>query len=116
MLALLNSGQVELLDDRRLVAQIRGLERRTAWGGRDSIDHGPGGHDDLANATLGAVLLATATRRRGGGMAAVVLQSPNGWLISDEEILAVLERCEPARRTANADGLATWHEGRMSRL
>jgi hypothetical protein len=35
-----------------------GLERRTARGGRDSIDHAPGGHDDLANAVAGAVALA----------------------------------------------------------
>ena len=27
--------------------------RRTARGGRDSIDHAPGGHDDLANAVAG---------------------------------------------------------------
>src|SRR5262249_40496565 len=38
----------------RLVAELCGLERRTAWGGRDSIDHGPGGHDDLANAVAGS--------------------------------------------------------------
>jgi hypothetical protein len=42
LLPLLNSGTVDLLDDRRLVAQLCGLERRTARGGRDSIDHGPG--------------------------------------------------------------------------
>jgi hypothetical protein len=42
LLPLLNSGTADLLDDRRLVAQLCGLERRTARGGRDSIDHGPG--------------------------------------------------------------------------
>jgi hypothetical protein len=61
-LPLLNSRGVELLDDRRLVAQLVGLERRTAWGGRDSIDHAPGGHDDVVNAALGAVLLAAGQR------------------------------------------------------
>jgi hypothetical protein len=60
LLPLLNSGRVELLDQPRLVAQICGLERRTARGGRDSIDHGPGQHDDLANAVAGAVVLAAA--------------------------------------------------------
>ena len=54
-LAAINSRQVELLDDARLVAQIVGLERRTARGGRDSIDHAPGGHDDVANAVAGVV-------------------------------------------------------------
>ena len=33
--------------------QLIGLERRTARGGRDSIDHGPGGHDDVCNAVAG---------------------------------------------------------------
>ena len=43
----LNSGRVALLDVPRLVSQIVGLERRTSRGGRDSIDHAQGGHDDL---------------------------------------------------------------------
>jgi hypothetical protein len=41
------------------VAQICGLERRTGRSGKDSIDHAPNGHDDLANAVAGA---AAATR------------------------------------------------------
>ncbi len=57
-LPLLNSRKVELLDNRMLVSQLVGLERRTARGGRDSIDHGPGGHDDVVNAAMGALLLA----------------------------------------------------------
>jgi hypothetical protein len=38
-----------------VLAQIVGLERRTARGGRDSIDHAPGAHDDVANAAAGMV-------------------------------------------------------------
>jgi hypothetical protein len=57
-LPLLNSKQVELLDLPRLASQLAGLERRTTRSGKDSIDHGPGGHDDIANAALGALLLA----------------------------------------------------------
>ena len=45
----------------RLVAQICGLERRTGRSGKDSIDHAPNGHDDLANAVAGA---AAATRSK----------------------------------------------------
>jgi hypothetical protein len=60
MLPLLNSRQVELLDLPRLGAQLCGLERRTARGGRDSIDHAPGGHDDVANAAAGCLLLVSA--------------------------------------------------------
>lgn len=64
LLPLVNSGAAELLDHPRLVAQLGALERRTARGGKDSIDHGPGGHDDLANAAAGALLAAgTATPR-----------------------------------------------------
>jgi hypothetical protein len=56
-LPLLNSGRVELLDDPRLKRQLLGLERRTARGGRDSIDHAPRSHDDLANAAAGALVM-----------------------------------------------------------
>jgi hypothetical protein len=60
LLPLLNSRKVQLLDDRRLISQLHGLERRTARGGKDSIDHGPGAHDDSANAVAGALVLASA--------------------------------------------------------
>jgi hypothetical protein len=60
VLPLLNSGKAELLDLPRLVAQFCGLERRTARGGRDSIDHSPGGHDDLCNSVAGVLLQCTA--------------------------------------------------------
>lgn len=47
--------RADLLDNDRLLNQLVGLERRTARGGRDSIDHGPGGHDDVANVVAGAL-------------------------------------------------------------
>jgi hypothetical protein len=59
LLPLLNSRKVQLLDDRRLISQLHGLERRTARGGKDSIDHAPGSHDDAANAVAGALVLAS---------------------------------------------------------
>jgi hypothetical protein len=55
LLPLVNSGRVELLDDSRLLAQLLGLERRVARGGKDSIDHAPNGHDDVINAAAGAL-------------------------------------------------------------
>ena len=58
LLPLLNSARVELLDHPRLAAQLCGLERRAARGGRDSIDHAPGAHEDIANAVAGALVLA----------------------------------------------------------
>ena len=57
VLPMLNAGRCSLLDHQRLIGQLCGLERRTARGGRDSIDHAPGGHDDIANAVAGALLL-----------------------------------------------------------
>ena len=56
LLPLINSGAVDLLDNDHLVRQIVSLERRTSRGGRDSIDHSPGAHDDLANAVAGALV------------------------------------------------------------
>ena len=58
-----------LLDHPRLIAQLGGLERRTARGGKDSIDHAPGAHDDVANAAAG--VLSNLTRTAKGGVAGV---------------------------------------------
>lgn len=69
LLPILNSGCAELLDLPRLGAQLGGLERRTARGGRDSIDHSPGAHDDLANAAAGALVMAQAGQRRAAARA-----------------------------------------------
>jgi hypothetical protein len=63
LLPLINSGRCELLDNPRLINQLCNLERRTARGGRDSIDHPPGQHDDLCNSTAGALVLASAVKR-----------------------------------------------------
>ncbi|MDA2928498.1 hypothetical protein MYX84_00895 [Acidobacteria bacterium AH-259-O06] len=64
VLPLLNSEAVELLDHKRLVSQLCNLERRTSRSGRDSIDHGPGGRDDVINAAAGALVLAN--EKQGG--------------------------------------------------
>ena len=58
----LNSHVVELLDQPRLGAQLAALERRTARGGRDAIDHPPKGRDDVANAAAGALTLVLNRR------------------------------------------------------
>jgi len=58
MLPLLNSGRVELLDNPRLTTQLCSLERKTARGGKDSVDHAPSAHDDLINAAAGALVAA----------------------------------------------------------
>lgn len=63
-LPVLNGGRCRLLDNPKLVAQLVGLERRTARGGRDSIDHAPNGFDDVANAVAGACCVVIGNGRR----------------------------------------------------
>ena len=46
-------SKVELLDNKRMREQLRGLERRTRGGGKDSVDHFPNGSDDVANVVAG---------------------------------------------------------------
>jgi hypothetical protein len=60
LLPLINSRRVELLDIPRLISQFVSLERRVGRGGRDSIDHPPGAHDDLANAAAGVLVAGQA--------------------------------------------------------
>jgi hypothetical protein len=54
--SLINTKQIELPDNPRLVAQLAGLSRRAGQGGRDHVEHGRRG-DDLANAVMGAAVV-----------------------------------------------------------
>ncbi len=62
LLPLINSRRIDLLDHPKLVAQLCGLERHVARSGRDSIDHAPGSHDDVANVVA---LLASINNKSG---------------------------------------------------
>jgi hypothetical protein len=54
-------GNLRLLDHKKLIVELLALERKTSRSGRDSVDHGPGSHDDYANAVCGVLsLLASA--------------------------------------------------------
>lgn len=53
-----NSAGIELPDDNRLLTQLRRLERKRGRAGKDSVDHPPRLHDDLANSVAGRFLLA----------------------------------------------------------
>jgi hypothetical protein len=55
---LFTSGRVKLLDNKRLVSQFASLERKTHPSGRDRVDHGPGGSDDVCNSAAGALVRA----------------------------------------------------------
>jgi hypothetical protein len=71
---LLNATRVQLLDLPRLASQFTALERRTSRSGRDTVDHAPGAHDDLANAVAGALLLANSGKRKMTAEEVAVLQ------------------------------------------
>lgn len=61
-LPLFTSGRTRLLDNKRLVNQFAGLERRTSSVGKDRIDHGANGSDDLCNAAALALVLAASSK------------------------------------------------------
>jgi hypothetical protein len=60
LLPLLMSGRIELLDHPRSIHQLCALERRRHRGGKDVVDHSPGGADDCANALAGMAVHLTA--------------------------------------------------------
>jgi hypothetical protein len=76
-LPLISSGQVQLLDHVRAIAQFAALERRTFPSGKDRIDHPLNGHDDLANAIAGAAVLASADREQAIPLVAPIIVSQN---------------------------------------
>jgi hypothetical protein len=58
-LPLFTSGRARLIDNARLVSPFAALERRTFSTGRDRVDHGRCGRDDLCNAAALALALAS---------------------------------------------------------
>ena len=88
LLPLLNSGRVELLDHPRLTAQLCALERRTARGGRDSIDHAPGAHDDVINAAAGAIVLAAQRTMQAIPLVAPIIVSLNEPIVPGQSATA----------------------------
>lgn len=57
-LPLINASRMRLLDNTRLLNQTCSLERKVSRAGKDSIDHPPGGHDDVVNVAAGALVIA----------------------------------------------------------
>jgi hypothetical protein len=56
------SNLVSLIDDPRLIVELRGLERTPRAGGRpDAVDHGPSrhSHDDRINSVVGSLWMAS---------------------------------------------------------
>ena len=57
---MLNSGRIVLPKNDRLFNQLVSLERHVARGGHDVIDHPRDQHDDVANAAMGAAVMAAS--------------------------------------------------------
>ena len=76
LLAPLNSGRIELLDHPQMIGELLNLERRVARGGKDSIDHSRGLHDDFINSAAGALVLAASGKRMMVITAAMVARAP----------------------------------------
>ena len=82
----MNSGRIVLPRNDRLQGQIVGLERRTSAVGRDTISHPDRGHDDVANAVVGAAALSkfggydTSLRWVSGDDAAAWTAKTPGWI------------------------------------
>ena len=56
LIPVVNSRRCELPDDRRMIDELRRLERRRGRSGKDSVDHPQyGGSDDIANAVAGVI-------------------------------------------------------------
>ena len=60
----LNGKTIRLLDHPRSINQICSLERRTSRGGKDSVDHPPQTHDDIANAIGGLAYVVINQREQ----------------------------------------------------
>lgn len=83
-LPLLNSKRVDLLDHARLVTQLSSLERRTARSGKDSIDHAPNAHDDIANVVAGALTNLHVTK--------YTYDTTMNWAVSDGDEADLFQR------------------------
>jgi hypothetical protein len=65
-LPLFMRGAVSIPEHKRLIRELRLLERRTSRTGRDIVDHGRGGHDDYAASLFGATYLTNKSTIVGG--------------------------------------------------
>ena len=92
-LPLFTRGLVRLPDHARLLKELRLLERQTHRGGKDSVDHPRGHHDDYANSVCG------------------VLRTLSNYLgFSLEKMLDDGEENTRARQLSEAD---QWHQFRL---
>ncbi len=63
-LPLFTSGCARILDNKRLINQFSTLERKTSSVGKDRVNHPIAAHDDCANASALAMVLATIKKQQ----------------------------------------------------
>ena len=101
LLPLINSRRVALLDNARLVSQLIALERRVSRGGRDSIDHPPGAHDDLANSVAGVVSMLAEGEGQFTGFLTFMKWQAEGY---PEDLIRPAERIIAAELAGRVEG------------
>jgi hypothetical protein len=77
-LPLWTRGCVSIPNHTPLTRELRLLERRTARSGKDSVDHGPSGSDDFANALAGAMWLASRPGQQPAWTAPIFIPKAGG--------------------------------------
>jgi hypothetical protein len=88
LLPKLNSGLVQLLDDKNVKTQLLNLERHTARGGKDSILHAKNQHDDVINSVAGCLVnVARAAAVAPIGAVAVPIGNSLDWLPTNRDSL-----------------------------
>jgi hypothetical protein len=109
LLAAVNSRAIDVPDLPELLRELRGLERRQGTAGRDKVDHGPGQHDDLANALAGLVHAVPAQRFGGvvltGGMMQSEKERLGGVLVDDPLQRSALRWAAVERHSGGRGGL-----------
>jgi hypothetical protein len=102
----LTSGQAKILDLPKLRSQFLALERRIMRGtGKEIVDHPSSGHDDLANACAGALIMA----------ADAVWHNPN-WCVGIPEYDNALEDARRRARSPSDDDAPTFAEEGFYRM
>lgn len=113
LLPLVNTGRVELLDHPTLRAELLALERRSVRGGRDSIDHPRGGHDDVANAAAGCVALVAGVGGKRKKYRAWFSGIDDGKVAA---VAAVLAEKDPRKRRQMETALAMAEAVRLAKV
>jgi hypothetical protein len=103
VVALFSGSRVELLDLPRLADQFCGLQRKTGAGGRESVDHARGAHDDMSNAVAGALWRLSPARAREALVGAVIGIAHSGSL-GDHPALPRVTSAAPTSAAENSAG------------